>query len=253
MKTKNIVLPKVALITGGTRGLGAEMAKSLLQDGWVVFVTYKNSDAAAQSFKNKNHGFEKNLFIERCSLSDRDAISNLKNKIIDKFGYLDSLINNAGINKRETIWDITEATWNMVLDTNLKDQFFFTREFWDLIKKSEYRRIIFISSVAGQYHGPKTLHYSVSKAGLISMTKVLARYGAPDDIYVNSIAPGLIETDQNREEFLSGAADEIINSTTLLKRPGTLADVSSALRFLLDKEQNYFTGQTLAVSGGAIL
>ena len=113
-------------------------------------------------------------------------------------------------------------------------------------------RIINISSVASQYHGPKTVHYAVSKAGLNSLTKVLARYGAPHNILINAVAPGLILTDQTKDEFESGDADPLIDMT-LLKRPGCEQDVVTACLLVADNEQSYMTGQVISVSGGAFL
>ncbi len=241
---------KVALITGGARGLGASMASDLAQSGWKVYATYKNERAEEDLQSSKQNT---NIQLIKCDIGKNSEIERLKIFLQEKYGYIDALINNAGINRRETMWEVTEDSWDDILNTNLKAQFFFTRTLWDLVAVSRLRRIIFISSAAGQYHGPKTLHYAVSKAGLISMTKVMARYGAVDGIFVNAIAPGLIETEQTKDEFASGAANEIIQKTTLLGRQGYPADVNSALRFLLDEQQNYMTGQVLSVSGGAIL
>lgn len=243
-------MTKVALVTGGVRGLGLSMAMDLAENGWQVYATYKHDRSEYELGNSPEH---ENIFKIKCDIGNSNEVEQLKELVIEKYGYIDALVNNAGINYRETIWEITEASWDSILNTNLKYQFFFTRNLWDLVKLSRLKRIVFISSAAGQYHGPKTLHYAVAKAGLISMTKVMARYGAEDGIFVNAIAPGIIETDQTKEEFASGAADEIIKSTTLLGRQGYPHDVSSALKFLLDEQQTYMTGQVLSLSGGAIL
>ena len=113
-------------------------------------------------------------------------------------------------------------------------------------------RIINMSSVSSQYHGPKTVHYAVSKAGLNSLTRVLARYGAPSNILVNAVAPGQILTDQTQDEFESDAVKPLLEMT-LLKRGGTQEDVVQACVYLADPRQSYVTGQVLAVSGGAYL
>ena len=243
-------MTKVALVTGGVRGLGASMAMDLAKNGWKVFATYIHDRSESDLQKLQEN---KNIIKVKCDIGNREEVKQLKVLLKKKYGYIDALINNAGINLRETMWEITEDSWDTILQTNLKYQFFFTRELWDLVAASCLKRIIFISSAAGQYHGPKTLHYAVSKAALISMTKVMARYGAKDDILVNAIAPGLIETEQTKDEFAKGAAEAIIKKTTLLGRQGYPHDVNSALRFLLDKDQTYMTGQVLSLSGGAIL
>jgi len=239
---------KVAVVTGGARGLGYAMSCALASDGWKVFATHKHA-RIKPSFSNKHE----NITNIKCDLGDREEVKNLECLIAKEHGYIDALINNAGINCRQGMWEIDEATWDSILNTNLKHQFFFTRNMWELVLASDLRRIIFIASAAGEYHGPKTIHYAVSKAGIISLTKVLARYGAKDNVFVNAISPGLIETEQTRDEFASGAADAIIKNTTLLQRQGFPSDVVSALRFLTDEKQRYMTGQVLSVSGGAIL
>jgi 3-oxoacyl-[acyl-carrier protein] reductase len=120
------------------------------------------------------------------------------------------------------------------------------------MKAQNYGRIINMSSVAGQYHGPKTVHYAVSKAGLNSLTRVVARYGAEHNILVNAVAPGIVLTDQTADELASPAGQRIVEMT-LLKRPGHLEDITSTCVFLASDEQNYITGQVISVSGGAYL
>ena len=168
------------------------------------------------------------------------------------FGRIDILVNNAGVNKRGWFMEIADEDWDMIMAVNLKGPFMCCQEVFPLMIKNGGGRIINISSVAGQYHGPKTVHYAVSKAGLNSLTKVLARYGAPHNILINAVAPGLILTDQTKEEFESGAAKPIIDMT-LLKRPGTEQDVVLACLAVAESKQSYITGQVISVSGGAFL
>ena len=149
--------------------------------------------------------------------------------------------------------DLTDSDWDKVMNVNLKGPFICSQEFFSFYKnENEGGRIINISSVASQYHGPKTVHYAVSKAGLNSLTKVLSRYGAEKNILVNAVAPGLIITDQTKLEFESGQADKLIDMT-LLKKAGELDDVLSTCLLLAEPKQNYITGQVIAVSGGAYL
>ena len=201
-------MTRVALVTGGARGLGSSMAVELAENDWQVYTTYKHERSELELKKSYQH---KNIVKIKCDLENLIEVQQLKELLQEKHGYIDALVNNAGINRRETMWEITEDSWDSIFNTNLKYQFFFTRNLWDLVKVSELKRIVFISSAAGQYHGPKTLHYAIAKAALISMTKVMARYGAEDGILVNAIAPGLIETEQTKDEFASGAADAIIS------------------------------------------
>ena len=149
--------------------------------------------------------------------------------------------------------DLTDEDWDLVMNVNLKGPFICSQEYFAFFNnKKDGGRIINISSVASQYHGPKTVHYAVSKAGLNSLTKVLSRYGAEQNILVNAVAPGLIITDQTKKEFESGQADKLIDMT-LLKRAGKEKDVLSTCLLLAEPDQNYITGQVIAISGGAYL
>ena len=133
---------------------------------------------------------------------------------------------------------------------NLKGPFLCSQEVFPIMERQRSGRIINIASVSGLYGGPKTIHYAVSKAGLISMTHVLARYGAEHNILVNAIAPGIIETDLTREELRSGGGKSVVDMT-LLKRAGLPGDVTSLAVLLASDEQNYMTGQTLSPNGGS--
>ena len=135
---------------------------------------------------------------------------------------------------------------------NLRGPFICTQEVFPHMIARGGGRIINISSVAGQYHGPRTVHYAVSKAGLNSLTKVTARYGAEHGILVNAVAPGIMWTDQTADELASPVGERIV-AMTLLKRPGKLRDVAASCVFLASDEQDYITGQVISVAGGAHL
>lgn len=242
---------KTVLITGSSRGIGKGIAIDMARAGYIPLITYKNDEGSALDTLNHVKKFSKNSKIYKLDVTNRENIKNVIDEIIIDYKNLDILINNAGINQRCSFYEISDEDWDTMLETNLKGPFMLTQECLKIMRQGS--RIINISSVAGQYHGPKTVHYAVSKAALNSLTKSSARYAAEKGIYINAIAPGLILTDQNKEEFESGAADKIIFETTLLKRPGDIVDVSSACLFLCDPKQNYMTGQVIALSGGAIL
>lgn len=242
---------RIVLITGGSRGIGSGLAIDMAKAGYTPLITYKNDKESAKKTIKKIRNFSPDSKAYKLDVAHRENIKEVLYRIIKDYKKLDILINNAGINQRCLFDEITDEDWDLMFETNLKGPFMLTQECFNIMKRGS--RIINISSVAGQYHGPKTVHYAVSKAALNSLTKSTARYGAEKGIYVNAIAPGLILTDQNREEFESGAADKIINETTLLKKPGNIIDVSSACLFLSDPMQNYMTGQVIALSGGAIL
>lgn len=243
---------KTALVTGASRGLGKSVALGFAAEGANVVVNFLREEAAAQETAAAVAQLGCQAIVVQADVSRRNEVKLLIHESIDAFGPIDILVNNAGVNHRTDFADVTDEEWDWVLQTNLKGPFICSQEIFPHMVANKGGRIINMASVAGQYYGPRTVHYAVSKSGLISLTKVLARYGAPHNILINAIAPGLILTDQTREEFESGAADTVLEMT-LLKRAGTPEDVVEAAVYLADSRQNYMTGQVLAVSGGAYL
>lgn len=246
------LINKVAVVTGASRGLGAEIARTFTAEGASVVVNYiHNADAAAAVVEQIDRIGGTALALQ-ANVTRRSEVKRLFVKSIEAFGKIDILVNNAGINQRGWFEEATDKSWDQIMAVNLKGPFICSQEVFPFMKKQNGGRIINISSVAGQYHGPKTVHYAVSKAGLNSLTKVTARYGAEHNILVNAVAPGIVRTDQTDDEIDSPAGQKVID-LTLLKKAGRLQDVSSACVFLASDEQQYMTGQILAVSGGAIL
>lgn len=243
---------KVALITGASRGIGAGIAEAFAIEGADLIINYRTNDDAAFRVVSKLKNLGRKVVAIRADVSKRSEIQNLIHLAQIEFGRIDILVNNAGINQRGWFDEVTDEAWDMIMGTNLKGPFMCCQEVFPLMKANGGGRIINISSVAGQYHGPKTVHYAVSKAGLNSLTKVLARYGAEYNVLVNAVAPGLVRTDQTIDEIDSPAGARVLDMT-LLKRAGRIEDISSACVFLASDEQQYMTGQILAVSGGAIL
>ena len=242
----------IALVTGASRGLGRAIAIGFAREGADVVVNYLNNEKAAKETAAEITKLGRRVCLIQADVTSRKDIQRMFKEAENHFNKIDILVNNAGINKRGWFEEITDEDWDLIMETNLKGPFVCSQEIFPIMIKNGGGRIINISSVASQYHGPKTVHYAVSKAGLNSLTKVLARYGAPHNIYINAVAPGLILTDQTRDEFESGAAEPIINMT-LLKRPGCEEDVVSACLALAENSQNYMTGQVMSVSGGAFL
>lgn len=242
----------VAVVTGSSRGLGKAIAIGFAAAGADIIVNYVQNEAGAQQTAETIRQLGCRAHVIRADVAQRADVRRLFAETIAIFGKIDILVNNAGVNKRGWFEEITDEDWDMIMAINLKGPFMCCQEVFPHMIKNGSGRIINISSVASQYHGPKTVHYAVSKAGLNSLTKVLARYGAPHNIMVNAVAPGLILTDQTREEFESGAAKPLID-LTLLKRPGTEQDVIAACMSVAEQKQSYMTGQVLSVSGGAYL
>ncbi len=243
---------KVAIVTGSSRGIGKAIVKGFALENAKVVITYVTDKSAAHETLEEINNINGEGFVTKLDVTKRDNFKELFELTYERFGKIDILINNAGINKRGFFNEISDEDWDQVMSINLKGPFFSCQEVFPYMIKQNGGRIINISSVAGQYHGPKTVHYAVSKAGLNSLTKVVARYGAPYNILVNAVAPGIILTDQTRDELGSEAGQNIIDMT-LLKKPGELRDVVNTCIFLASDEHSYITGQVISVSGGAYL
>ena len=243
---------RVTLITGSSRGLGREIAISFAREGSDIALNFRSNSSAMESTIAEIRALGRRVIAVQADVTSRISVAAMFREVIDEFGRIDVLVNNAGINRRCLFHEISDEDWDNVLSVNLRAPFVCCQEVFPIMIEQGGGRIINISSVASQYHGPKTVHYAVSKAGLNSLTRVLARYGAEHGILVNAVAPGIIMTDQTRSEFESGDADVVIGMT-LLKRPGIPRDVSEACIYLADHSHSYMTGQILAVSGGAYL
>jgi len=242
---------KTIIITGSSRGLGRSIAIGFAKKEANIVINYTQDAKSAEEVYDYIKTINKNVIVVQADVTKRNDVKRLFDETINKFGSIDVLINNAGINKRGYFDEITDNDWDMIMDSNLKSVFICCQEVFKYMKKSG-GRIINISSAAGQYHGPKTVHYAVSKAGVNSLTKVIARYGAKNNILVNAIAPGVILTDQTKDEINSPAGKTYLDMT-LLSRFGEPKDITTTCIFLASEDQNYITGQVISVSGGAYL
>ncbi len=242
---------KVCIVTGSSRGLGKAIAVGYAKAGAkAVAITYTSNREGAEETASQVAAAGSKAFVHSLEVTDRASIKACFQAVVDATGSIDVLVNNAGINKQGFMPDVTEADWDEIMNVNLKGPFLCSQEVFPIMERQNSGRIINIASVSGLYGGPKTIHYAASKAGLISMTQVLARYGAEHNILVNAIAPGIIETDLTREELRSGGGGVVVEMT-LLKRPGQVEDVSSVALFLASDSQSYMTGQTISPNGGS--
>lgn len=238
---------KTALITGSSRGIGKNIAESFANEGANIVITYKQNRKIAEEL---GQTFPNSLVV-KLDISKKNSIENTTKKILKKFGRIDILVNNAGINKPTDFEDITESDWDLILDTNLKGSFLISQKIFKIMKKQKFGRIINISSVSGQYGGPRTAHYAVSKAGLISLGHCIARFGGEYNITCNNIAPGIITTEMSKNIMSTKLGKKVIENT-VLKRSGTPQDVSNLAIFLASDDSDYVTGQTFNVNGGLI-
>ncbi len=238
---------KVVLVTGGSRGIGADIVKQLATDGYNVILNYNKSEQTAKKIQEDLLKYqEKNIEIFKADVTKREEVKSLIEFCIKKFGKLDVLINNAGISQIKVFTDITDEDWNMMLQTNLTSCFYTTQESLKYMINSKQGCIINISSIWGSIGASCEVHYSVSKAGLDAMTKSLAKELGPSNIRVNSIAPGIINTEMNSElteEDLKNIAQEIP-----LQKIGYPQSITNCVKWLI--EDDYTTGQIISVNGG---
>ena len=230
---------KVALVSGSSRGIGKAIATSFAKEEASVIITYKNNEELAKKVVEDFSDF----LIVKLDVSKRESIKNVVKKIMKKYNRIDILVNNAGINKPADFEDVTDRDWDLIMTTNLKGPFMLTQEIFPIMKKQRFGRIINISSVSGQYGGPRTVHYAVSKAGLIAFGHCLARFCAPYKITANNIAPGLITTEMGDKMIKTKLGKKILENT-LLNRPGTTDEVAKVAVFLASDESSYITRKT---------
>ncbi len=239
---------RVAVVTGGSRGIGKAIALELAKRGATVVVNYvRSADAAeevvAQIKKDGGDGM-----VVQADVANFEQAGNLIKTAIDTYEKIDILVNNAGITRDKLIMMMSEEDWDAVSDTNLKGTFNCSKAAVRSMMRKRYGRIINITSVSGQMGNAGQTNYSASKAGQIGFTKALAREIAARNITVNAIAAGYVDTD-----IWEGVPEEAIETFLAqipLKRKGTAEEIAYAVAFLVSDEASYITGQTLAVDGG---
>ena len=185
----------------------------------------------------------------QADVRDRQALKRILAYIDEEWDGLDILVNNAGINEPTDFDEITDEAWDEILSVNLKGPFICSQEALPLLRKSSNGSIINIGSVSGQYGGPRTAHYAASKAGLISLSQVIARFGAKDKIRSNTVAAGIISSDMGAEGMRSPAVVKAAEAI-MLGELGAFIDVAQAVTFLASDHSRYITGQTINVNGG---
>lgn len=240
---------KTALVTGGGRGIGKAISKRLASEGAQVILTWVSDQKSAVDTVaeiTSEGGKARALELE---VSAPESVERVVEDISSKEGKLDTLVNNAGINNPNDFDQITSDEWDRILGVNLKGPFLCTQKCLELLKKGKGSSVINIGSVSGQYGGPRTAHYAASKAGLISLGQVIARFGAEWGIRCNTIAAGLIASEM-ADEGLKNPAVQKAAENVIMKRFGSTDEVADTVLYLASDESSYITAQTINVNGG---
>lgn len=236
-------MARVAVVTGGTRGIGSSISKALKEAGYTVAATYAANDEAAEAF-NKETGID----VFKWDVSDFAACEKGLAEITEKLGDVDILVNNAGILQDAPLHRMTPDQWNDVVSTNLSSCFNMCRNVIEGMRERKFGRIVNITSINGQKGQFGQTNYSAAKAGMIGFTKALALEGARANITVNALAPGYINTEMMaglREDILQGIID-----TIPIGRLGETEEVARCVVFLVSDDSQFITGSTLTANGG---
>lgn len=242
-------MSKVAIVTGASKGIGREIAKTLAKNKIKVIANYNNSEKEAKELKEelKKEGIE--IDIVKADVSTREGTSQLAKYVLEKYKKIDILINNAGISEYKLFTDETDEDWQRVINTNLYSAFAMSQEVIPSMVHKKEGLIINISSAWGVVGGALEVIYSVSKAGMDGLTKALAKELGPSNIRVNSIAPGMINTKMNSN--LNDEEIENLKEETPLGKIGEPKDIAKCIKWLIEDE--FTTGQIISINGGWII
>ena len=238
---------KVALVTGGSRGIGRACALKLAEAGVNVVINYAGNDEAAEKTVKDIEAFGVKACKKKFNVADKEAVDTAIKEIVDEFGKIDILVNNAGITRDGLFMRMSDAQWLDVINTNLNSAYFVTNPVSKLMIKQRSGAIINMASISGIYGNAGQANYSTAKAGLIGFTKALAKELASRNIRVNAVAPGFIQTDMTKDLPMDAIVERIP-----LKKLGNPEDVAAAVKFLA-LDTDYITGQVLSVDGGLVI
>ena len=242
-------MEKVAIVTGASRGIGREIAKTLVKKGIKVIANYNKSEEKAKELQKELEKENMQIDIFKADVSKRQEVNKLVQYTLEKYKKIDILINNAGISEYKIFTDETDEDWNKVMNNNLYSAFIMSQEVIPNMIHNKTGCIINVSSVWGMVGSSLEVIYSVSKAGMDGLTKALAKELGPSNIRVNSIAPGAIDTDMNID--LSEEELKDLENETPLGRIGKVQDIAKCVNWLVDDE--FTTGQIISINGGWII
>lgn len=238
---------KVALVTGASRGIGRACAIELAKAGLDVVINYAGNDEAAQKTADEITALGVKCVKKKFNVADKDSVEANIKEIMDEFGRIDVLVNNAGITRDGLFMRMSDTQWLDVINTNLNSAYYVTNPVSKIMIKQRSGAIINMASISGIYGNAGQANYSTAKAGLIGFTKALAKELASRNIRVNAVAPGFIQTDMTKDLPMDAIIERIP-----LKKLGQPEDIAAAVKFLA-LDTNYITGQVLSVDGGLVI
>ena len=242
---------KVALVTGGSRGIGRAIAVALAREGAKLAINFAGNEKAAEETKALVEQAGSEAILLKADVSDKDADAALIDTVVKIYGKIDILVNNAGITRDSLMLRMKEDDFDAVIDTNLRSVFYLTKAAAKSMMKKRTGRIINMSSVVGLTGNAGQVNYAAAKAGVLGITKSAAKELASRGITVNAVAPGFIETDMT--DVLSDTVKESLLHEIPLKRMGEPKDVANAVLFLASDQSAYITGQVIHVDGGLVM
>ena len=242
---------KLALITGGTRGIGKQIALTLAKEGYDIAINYRAENDDLKITKEEIESNNVNCFAVQGDVTKFEDCEKFVKQIVEEFGNIDVLVNNAGITRDTLLMRMKEDDFKQVIDTNLVGTFNVTKNVISYMMKARNGRIINISSVVGISGNAGQTNYAASKAGIIGFTKSLAKEVASRNITVNAVAPGFIDTQMTA--VLKEDIKEEIARKIPLKRMGTPQDVANVVKFLASSDSSYITGQVIHIDGGMLM
>lgn len=245
------LLNKKALVTGGSRGIGKGIVEMFLNAGAHVIFTYRSNDQAANETLETFKKTYKHVYMIKADITMEEDITKLHEFVISTFGSLDILINNAGVTHDGLMLRMDLSQFQFILQTNLTGVWLMSKTFLKMLLKSEHGKIVNISSVSGILGNAGQSNYSAAKAGVIGLTKAMAREYATKGLNVNAVAPGFTETDMTKK-LTESQVNSILQSIPM-KTLGSVEDVAGAVLFLSSDLSNYVTGQTIVVDGGMVM
>lgn len=240
------IVNKVVVVTGGSRGIGAQIVKTLANENYKVILNYNNSKEQAEKIQQELLELGKEIEIIKADVSKKEEAEKLIQFAINKFNKIDILINNAGISQEGLFTDVTEEEWQKIINTNLNSVFYCNQQALKYMIQEQQGCIINISSIWGETGASCEVAYSTTKAAINGMTKALAKEVGPSNIRVNAIAPGIIDTDMNKN--LTIEESKQIKEQIPLNKIGKAIDIAKCVKWLVEDE--YTTGQIISINGG---